>query len=141
MNDIRNIKDIEYMKDKKNLKVTKVETKMEIKLGEEQRKILQEDMQKSENKIQEIRDKYHISDDEITSEERYVLDRQVLIKTMKSIIEDVFYKMSWEDNALLSAESKELKSLSNEVYYKVIEVENKLQDIYENIVKTKRWLK
>lgn len=42
---------------------------------------------------------------------------------------------------LFDAEYKELNSLTDDLYHKLIEIDNKLEDIYINMMDAKQWIK
>lgn len=82
--------------------------------------------QETDNRLKEIEEKYK-DNDEIISRAKYILGRKEFLIGIKFVIPYLFY-MNCENNVLSSTESKELNSLCNDIYHKMLELENKLEE-------------
>lgn len=86
--------------------------------------------QKTDNRLKEIEEKYK-DNDEIISRAKYILGKKEFIISIKFVIQYLFY-MNWQ-NVLTSTESKELNSLCNDIYHKMLELENKLEEYIKTL--------
>lgn len=82
--------------------------------------------QKTDNKIKEIEEKYK-DNDEIISKAKYILGKKEFLISIKFVMQCLF-NTNCKDNVLSSTESKELNSLCNDIYHKMLELENKLEE-------------
>lgn len=81
--------------------------------------------QKTDNRLKEIEEKYK-DNEAIILRAKYILGRKNFLISNKYVMQCLFY-MNWQ-NVLSSAESKELNSLCNDIYHKMLELENKLEE-------------
>lgn len=85
---------------------------------------------KTDNRLKEIEEKYK-DNDAIISRAKYILGKKEFLISIKFVIQCLFYK-NWQ-NVLSSTESKELNSLCNDIYHKMLELENKLEEYIKTL--------
>jgi hypothetical protein len=87
--------------------------------------------QKTDNRLKEIEEKYK-DNNEIISRAKYILGKKEFLISIKFVMQCLFY-MNCENNVLSSTESKELNSLCNDIYHKMLELENKLEEYIKTL--------
>ena len=113
---------------------------MKIKLSKNQETRVNYHIKRTENKIKEIKKEHYIRED-TSSLDRYILHRTLVITVMKIMIKDMFYYFIRNSYGIfLDEECNELKDLIRKLRDKIIEEDNKLEDIYERIITAKKWM-
>lgn len=125
---------INKIKKKKGRKIMKIE------LTERQQKRIKYHIKRTEEKLEEIKKKNRIRED-TSSEDKYILHRKLTITMLTIIMRNMRKYLSLYGGILFDAEYKELNSLTDDLYHKLIEIDNKLEDIYINMMDAKQWIK
>lgn len=113
---------------------------MKMELTENQQKRIKYHIKRTEKKLEEIKKKHYIREDS-SSEDKYMLNRKLTITILKIIMRNMRKCLSLEGGILFDAEYKELKSLTDDLYHKLIEIDDKLEDIYLNMLEAKQWIR
>lgn len=87
--------------------------------------------QKTDNRLKEIEEKYK-DNDAMISKAKYILGKKEFLISIKFVMQGLFY-MNCENNVLSSTESKEVNSLCNDIYHKMLELENKLEEYIKTL--------
>lgn len=109
---------------------------MEIKLSKNQiyyyKKV-------AEKKIEDIKKKNYIQGD-TTLEDKYIVHRKLVITSMKFGIRNMIYDLLSESEIFSHKELNELLKLIDPIYDKIVEADNKLEYIYDTLIRTKVWI-
>ncbi|MFR8145596.1 MAG: hypothetical protein ACLU8Y_01905 [Clostridia bacterium] len=87
--------------------------------------------QKTDNRLKEIEEKYK-DNNAIISRAKYILSKKDFLISIKFVMKYLF-NVNCENNVLSITESKELNSLSNDIYHKMLELENKLEEYIKTL--------
>lgn len=87
--------------------------------------------QKTDNRLKEIEQKYK-DNDAIISRAKYILGKKEFLISIRFVMKYLF-NVNCQNNVLSSTESKELNSLSNDIYHKMVEIDNKLEEYIKTL--------
>lgn len=113
---------------------------MGIELTKKQQRSLDYHMKKAYYKIEDINEKYCITGD-IALEEYYIFKKKLIITIMKIVIKNVIDYLRSNRSIFYHTEYNELESLTDNLYHKLSEIDNKLEENYINMMTTKQWMK
>ena len=113
---------------------------MEIELTKSQQRRVDYNMKKVEKKIEDIKKKHYIREDTILAD-KYILRRKLFITSMKSVMRDVRKYLLYESSVLLDKEANEFSHLTRELFDKIKKADDKLEEIYINFIRTRKWEK
>ena len=102
-----------------------------VELNKNQANELLNLQQKTDNRLKEIEEKYK-DNEVIISRAKYILGRKEFLISIRFIMKYLF-NVDCQNNALSSTESKELNSLSNDIYHKMVEIDNKLEEYIKTL--------
>lgn len=114
---------------------------MKMELTERQQKRIKYHIKRTEEELEKIKKKNRIRED-TSSEDKYILHRKLTITMLTIIIRNMRKYLSLHGGSILcDAEYEELESLTDNLYHKLIEIDDKLEEIYLNMMKAKQWIK
>ncbi len=113
---------------------------MEMKLTKNQERRVNYHIKRTEKKLEEIKKKHHIRED-TSSVDEYILQRTLVITAMKAMTRDMFYNFIRYNDIFPNTEYSKLSNPIRELHDKLEEADNKLEDIYERVILSKRWEK
>lgn len=124
---------INKIKKKKGRKI------MKIKLSKNQQYYY---TKRVEKEIEDIKKKYFWrGETTFELEDQYIIHRKLVITSLKFSIRDILYDLLSESDIFSNKECNELLELIDSIRDKIAEADNKLKDIYEAMIRRKRWEK
>lgn len=102
-----------------------------VEFDKNQADIISNLMQETDNRLKEIEEKYK-DNDEIISRAKYILGKKEFVISIRFVMKCLF-NMNCKNNVLSSTEIKELKSLCNNIYHKMLELGNKLEEYVKTL--------
>lgn len=117
----------------------KEENIMQIKLTKNQQYYYKKRVEK---KIADIKRKYFWrGETTFELEDQYIIHRKLVIMSIKFSIRNILYDLLSESDIFSKEECNELLELIDAISDKITEADDKLEDIYEGMIRRKRWEK
>lgn len=117
----------------------KEENIMQIKLTKNQQYYYKKRVEK---KIADIKRKYFWrGETTFELEDQYIIHRKLVIMSIKFSIRNILYDLLSESDIFSKEECNELLKLIDAISDKITEADDKLEDIYEGMIRRKRWEK
>ena len=112
---------------------------MQIKLTKNQQYYYKKRVEK---KIADIKRKYFWrGETTFELEDQYIIHRKLVIMSIKFSIRNILYDLLSESDIFSKEECNELLKLIDAISDKITEADDKLEDIYEGMIRIKRWEK